>query len=211
MIEHIKTRGNRSRKELFFKSFAVMTLLFFLLTSFCFAERSFAQEPWKTAFVRRGGFQVSFPADWEEIVVSPDSPDPFTAVVLISPPDSPEDHFREQVGISVEYRAYSSLKSFFDTVSREVQNTPGVTLTNSGTSIIDNQPAYWLTYLWKKEDDEIEGLVYLLYGKNAFFRIICLSESQKFEEYQPLFSSIARSLILNPQSENNTPPSLQDQ
>ncbi|WP_412709426.1 PsbP-related protein [Atrimonas thermophila] len=169
------------------------------------------QQPWKTTFVRRGGFQVSFPADWEEIMVPPDSPDPFTAVILISPSDSPEDHFREQVGISIEYRAYSSLKSFFDTVSREVRNTPGVTLTNSGTSTIDGQPAYWLTYLWRKEDDEIEGLVYLLYGKNAFFRIICLSESKKFEEYQPLFQNIAHSLILNPQSESNNPPLSQSQ
>ncbi len=168
-------------------------------------------QPWKTSFVRRGGFQVSFPADWEEIMVPPDSPDPFTAVILISPSDSPEDCFREQVGISIEYRAYPSLKNFFEVVSREVENTPGVTLLNSGTSTIDGQPAYWLTYLWDKEGDEIEGLVYLLYGKSAFFRIICLSESKKFEKYQPLFQDIVHSLILNPQSGSSNPPSSQNQ
>ncbi|MDK2896581.1 MAG: PsbP-like protein [Candidatus Atribacteria bacterium] len=175
-------------------------LIFFFLVGLIISISfpALAQTEWTESVFSRGGFSLSFPADWENVVIPPDYPDPYLAALLLSPKE--EGGFREQIGVSIEYSPYPKLEDFYHSVVKDINVVPGVNVLAEGKDTIDGTPAYWITYSWVVEMDEeqqnLQGLVYLFSKNYAYFRIICLAEKDNFDMVKETFEGVASSFSL---------------
>ncbi len=169
------------------KKFYFFLSLSILIT--CFLSISFAQEN-LTTYVSSAGFSLSFPSDWEVN----DSPSTFNPYLMMVGQNS-----QAQVEVTVEYHKYASLEDFFEKVKEEVNQFPGTEIISQGEESINGAPSYWFTYTfsasWGIESPQelFQAILYLFSQNDNFFRVICLTEESRFDDYLNTFQAITGS------------------
>ncbi|MCX7668270.1 MAG: hypothetical protein N2Z84_05005 [Atribacterota bacterium] len=163
---------------------------FFVLifaASFLTSLALFAQEipgEFTTYTASLASFCIDIPKDWE-VGNPPQSVNPYLVFLAWNP--------ETQIEVTLEYRDFGSFDRFRERVRDDITVFPGVTITGEGKTTIDHLSAYWFDYLFKGEDTEMQGRLYLFTRDQGFYRIICLSSRDNFRKYLPIFEHVVQS------------------
>jgi len=174
-------------KRIYFILALSILIIGFLFVYFVY----FTQENSATyTYTSSAGFSLTFPPDWE-VNNSPSTLNPY---LMMLGQDS-----EAQVEVTLEYYNYSSLEDFFEKVKEEVSQFPGVKIISQGEESINGAPSYWFTYSFlasigpSDPQEPFQAILYLFSQGGNFFRIICLTKEDRFNDYLNTFQTIARS------------------
>lgn len=141
--------------------------------------------PWVSSLMN---FRLEIPANWK-VKNPPQSPNPYLIFVAWSP--------QAHLEITVEHKDFGSLDQFKEQVREDITIFPQTTILGEGETTIDHLPAYWLDYSFLEEEDVVLGRIYCFSRNRGFYRIICLSPQEVFEEYLPIFEHVVQSFTFS--------------
>ncbi|MEN3203511.1 MAG: hypothetical protein ABDK87_07275 [Atribacterota bacterium] len=133
------------------------------------------------------GFRIGFPEGWE--VENP--PDTFDPTLMLSA-RSGEAH----VWVTLEHRYYPSFDAFREQVRSDILLYPGVQMLSEGPAEVDYVPAYWYMFSFPEGEKEMQGILYLFFRNEGFYRIICWTSKTSFDITFPTFRKIVGSFTM---------------
>ncbi|MGQ9474200.1 MAG: PsbP-related protein [Candidatus Caldatribacteriaceae bacterium] len=141
--------------------------------------------PWVSSLMN---FRLEIPENWK--VKSPSQfPNPYLIFAAWSP--------QAYLEITVEHKDFASLDRFKEQVREDITIFPQTAILEEGETTIDHLPAYWFDYSFPEEKEVILGRIYCFSRNRGFYRIICLSPQEVFEEYLPIFEHIVKSFTFS--------------
>ncbi|MBC7216741.1 MAG: hypothetical protein H5U36_00885 [Candidatus Caldatribacterium sp.] len=130
------------------------------------------------------GFRIAFPEDW--VVENP--PDTIDPTLMLSA------RFGEaHVWVTLEYTYYPSFDAFRAQVREDILLYPGVRILGEGPAEVDYVPAYWYLFSFPEGGRAMQGVLYLFFKNQGFYRIICWTSEASFDATFPTFREIVRS------------------
>lgn len=130
------------------------------------------------------GFRIGFPEGWE-VENPPDTPDP-TLMLLARSGEA-------RVWVTLEYQYYPSFDAFREQVRSDILLYPGVQILGEGPAEVDYVPAYWYMFSFPEGGKEMQGVLYLFFKNQGFYRIICWTSKASFDMAFPTFREIVQS------------------
>ncbi|MCS7241351.1 MAG: hypothetical protein N2205_04865 [Candidatus Caldatribacterium sp.] len=130
------------------------------------------------------GFRIGFPEEWE-VENPPDTVDP---TLMLSARSG-----EARIWITLEHRYYPSFDAFREQVRSDILLYPGVQILGEGPAEIDYVPAYWYMFSFPEGEKEMQGILYLFFRNQGFYRIICWTSKTAFDMTFPTFQKIVQS------------------
>lgn len=133
------------------------------------------------------GFCIAFPEGWR-VENPPDTADP-TLMLSAS--------FGEaRVWVTLEYRHYPSFDAYREQVRSDILLYPGVEILGEGPAEVDDVPAYWYVFSFPEGGKAMQGVLYLFFRNQGFYRIICWTSKASFDATFPTFRRIVASFTM---------------
>jgi hypothetical protein len=134
-------------------------------------------------------FSLDLPGDWEirEKFFA-------TAVMAVRPGSSPE--FKESINVTTEDlpEARSLGEYMALTLQKMPQALKGFQVLEKGVSYLGGRESRWMVFSHTMGRRQLKVISYTLVKASRAYLITCTSTPEKFDEYRPLFETIAGSL-----------------
>ncbi len=134
-------------------------------------------------------FSLDLPGDWE-------IREKFFATVVMAVRRGSSSEFKESVNVTTEdLPATRSLDEYMAlTLQKMPQVLKGFRVLEHGVSYPDRRESRWMVFSHTMGRRELKVISYTLVRASRAYVITCTSTPEKFDEYQPLFETIAGSL-----------------
>lgn len=130
------------------------------------------------------GFRIGFPEGWA-VENPPDTVDP---TLMLSARLG-----EARIWVTLEYQYYPSFDTFRERVRSDILLYPGVQILGEGPAEVDYVPAYWYMFSFPEGGKEMQGILYLFFRNQGFYRIICWTSKASFDATFPVFQRIVQS------------------
>ncbi len=140
------------------------------------------------------GFSIRFPAAWERQDGMEN-----VATAFISPPEYPNDAFRENVNVAIQSLHSSMLMEevYVQNLNQIKALIPSFIILEQGQEIISQAGVRWVIFKQEVSGFDMQGIMYIFIRNKRVFVINCIAATNKFPKYKPVFQKIAKSFKFN--------------
>jgi len=166
-----------------------------VLVSTLGVNHAFAQENFLVYENSDMGIRIDYPSDW--IVDDP----VFGAVDFYSPQDSPNDDYSELMGVVIEYLNESITLEEYVGLTIEALEFAGLSVIDSQSTTLADNPAQTLTILMEIEGQEIDLTQIITIKDDTAYLLVSATSPQSKSTYMPIFEKMADSFEILSASE----------
>ena len=136
------------------------------------------------------GFSISYPADWRTTELG-------GIIVFLSPLESAEDNFSENINVVVEDLSSApgiSLKEYADISASNLEAMlTGLKIVDRSSTVVDGKETAVITYTRPERDLKLKQRVYILISNNKGYNLTYSAKEDSFDKFLPQAETIIKS------------------